>query len=237
MRYVHLTPSHMTPLTLARVRDAVRGARVCGDCVHYADAAAEVHVVVQERSAGRHGLNFVQGCSVGVAKRKLLDALASEVVSQLFIGGVHSETGRELTELLTFRAQCSVVVRGEKHASYRCCASCGRLCYFAMGRSYLYPAPPADVPVFDSGLGGLVIRADCFRSDSFPKFTGIRIDNLDVALEPLDGFAEIRPNKAPEPTRSAVTPRADARVAPAARVAHLYNNPSISRNSSKISGG
>jgi hypothetical protein len=29
------------------------------------------------------------------------------------------------------------------------------------------------------------------------------------------------PNKAPEPTRTSVTPRADARVAPAARVAHL----------------
>ncbi|HZP61143.1 MAG TPA: hypothetical protein VFB27_12535 [Opitutaceae bacterium] len=29
------------------------------------------------------------------------------------------------------------------------------------------------------------------------------------------------PNKAPEPTPTAVTPRADARVAPAARVAHL----------------
>jgi hypothetical protein len=30
-----------------------------------------------------------------------------------------------------------------------------------------------------------------------------------------------KPNKAPEPTSPSVTPRADARVAPAAAVAHL----------------
>ena len=35
------------------------------------------------------------------------------------------------------------------------------------------------------------------------------------------GLFQLRPNQAPEPTRTAVTPRADARVAPAAVVAHL----------------
>jgi protein TonB len=38
---------------------------------------------------------------------------------------------------------------------------------------------------------------------------------------PIAQYLKKRPNKAPEPTRTSVTPRAGARVAPAARVAHL----------------
>ena len=35
------------------------------------------------------------------------------------------------------------------------------------------------------------------------------------------------PNQAPEPTTTAVTPRADARVAPAAVAAHLYRSADV----------
>lgn len=198
MRYVHLIPSGRIPLTLAHVAGSVRGAKVCNGCVHYTDAPAEIHVVVQDPSAGRHGLNIVQGCNLGVAKTQLLAALSPEVTSQLFLGTVTSETGRELRGVRTFRAKRSILVRADAHADFRYCPDCGRLCYFALGKSYLYPAPPADVCAFDSGLGGLVIRADCFRAESFPKFTGVRIEELGVASEPSDGFAEIAPAHPPE---------------------------------------
>ncbi len=54
---------------------------------------------------------------------------------------------------------------------------------------------------------------------------------------PSRHYVKTRPNKAPEPTPPSVTPPADAGVAPAGVVAHLYQNVGGSRITNKISGG
>lgn len=70
-----------------------------------------------------------------------------------------------------------------------------------------------------------------FQDDPAPYFVGVDFtvaDYWDAVDEFLTAYnrlvlAEVtrQPNNAPEPTTTAVTPRADARVAPAAVVAHL----------------
>jgi hypothetical protein len=67
-------------------------------------------------------------------------------------------------------------------------------------------------------MSSLQVFAPCFRESAS--------ESLLVAPLARDFVSEIAsshlsPNQAPEPTRTSVTPRAAARVAPAARVAHL----------------
>ena len=79
-----------------------------------------------------------------------------------------------------------------------------------VGDTKAWPRDPSLEGALRSGL-----RRDCWC-----------IDRPSVHPESLihhatDMVYEKRPNKAPEPMRTAVTPRADARVAPSARMAHL----------------
>jgi ankyrin repeat protein len=86
------------------------------------------------------------------------------------------------------------------------------------------------------GEGQTPLWAACMRGHievvRFLLSRGARRDLKGEGLTPLQVAQKYRfeaivdllrevPNKAPEPTRTSVTPRADARVAPAVRVAHL----------------
>ena len=63
------------------------------------------------------------------------------------------------------------------------------------------------------------LKLDSSGSNAFPD----TFSDFETAVACLVGkkFTSIRPNQALEPTTTAVTPRADARVAPAVVVAHL----------------
>jgi hypothetical protein len=191
MRYYEVSSSHMSPLSPSK-EGAIRGAVRCPGCGGFPGKVGPVDITIQNRSGGRHGLNGVQGCSdLGVAKKKLLDSLDPVVASALLLGSVTTEEGRLLSDVVTYRIKDRIVVRGEKHASHRVCPECGAVCYFAMGRSYLYPEPDPRIVVFDSGLGGLVIRSDHFSRESMLKFPGVRVVDLEVLAEPLDGFGAL----------------------------------------------
>ena len=192
MRYYEISASHMSPLSPV-TKGGIRGAVCCEGCGSFLGQFTAVDIKIQGRTAGRHGLNFVQGCSNGgVAKKRLLESLDPEVVASLVLGAIIADDDRILPDVVTYRARERIVVRGQKHTSHRVCSECGAICYFAMDQSYLFPAPDPDVVVFESGFSGLVIRGDHFSRERLLKLPGVRIAELEVVDEPRDGLAALK---------------------------------------------
>lgn len=140
-------------------------------------------------------LNFVNGCGLGIAQKALLWSLGeAEAQRDLYLGLVYGPDGHQLEEYVTYHSYPEIIVRGDQHANYRHCIECGRTLYFAMGKKYLYPAPPKGASIYYKGNGGLVITEELFQRLDVTQWHKLAVDALSVLDEPLDGLGILTGN-------------------------------------------
>jgi hypothetical protein len=149
-------------------------------------------VQVQNRSLGGTPLNFINGCSLGVANRDFLLMLGGNLIERdLYLGRVYGPNGVLQRGWVTFRGRRSVIVRGTQHVSYRRCELCGQQVYFAMGPPYLCPAPPPDASLYEAGIGALLVPKELYERIDVGSWPELAVDELGVVDRPQDGLPEV----------------------------------------------
>ena len=122
-----------------------------------------VDVWLQNPRPPGKSINAVFGCGTGLVHVDVLDLIGEDIVKRdLYLGRVFGGGDKQLPDWRTYRGRRGVIIRGDKEAANRVCDQCGRNCYFAMGKSYLYPAPPSDATIFESSALGLVVPPEVF---------------------------------------------------------------------------
>lgn len=134
-------------------------------------------------------LNHVDGGFPGLICKKLREQLPPSVIdSCLLLGKVIEPSGKKIAEWNSFQGHHRVIIRGTTHVSSRRCGECERICYFAMGKRYLFPPPNPAVELFESDLAGLVMRKELFLSLNLGGWKKFQVDRLAVPTEPPDGL-------------------------------------------------
>jgi hypothetical protein len=165
---------------------------LCPGCCDPKPQVKAVDVWLQNRRPPDKPLNAVFGCGVGVIHRELLDVIGPDIVERdLYLGRIIDDRGNEVQDWATYRGRRGVIIRGDKEAANRVCDQCGQNCYFAMGKSYLYPAPPTDATIYESRQYGLVVPPEVFQRVSAKKWRRLGTRKLPVLDEPLDGFGTL----------------------------------------------
>jgi hypothetical protein len=120
---------------------------------------------------------------------ELLEQLGTEEVERdLMLGRVFGPDGKVIPNWVTFRGKHYLIVRGAKHAGSRRCPACGRALYFAMGKGFLYPMPPAGIDIFEGSRFGLVLTERIFDRLDLGKWGKFGIEKLDVPAVPPDAL-------------------------------------------------
>ncbi len=168
---------------------AALGVTICAGCLYPKPGVTTFDVRLQDRAPRDKPLNFVYGYAVGLMHRELLDLIGMQVVQRdLYIGRVTGARGDQLADWVTFRGRRQVIIRGSKDATYRVCPECDRVVYFASGKQYLYPAPPADAMVFGTQHAGLIVGQEVQDRVAAKKWRRLGVEKLPVLDEPLDGL-------------------------------------------------
>jgi hypothetical protein len=190
--YVELRSLTMNPcdLTLEAHAEAQR-TWLCAECGRPKKGVGvfEAHLAALPRDPP---LNFLNGTLVGVAYKPFLNRFpASAVEHDLYLGPVYGPKGNLLADWVTFHGRVRLIVRGSKHVSHRKCPNCNRDGYFAMGKPYLYPAPPGGAVLYESGRGGLILSMELYETLDLGKWRKLSIQQLNVVDAPRDGLGEL----------------------------------------------
>lgn len=184
------TQCHLTKEAYAEARQTW----LCPGCLTPKPGVAAVDAWVQVPPT-KEPLNVVLGAGLPIATRKLISSFDPSLVhSDLYLGHVFGPDGRELKDWATFRGKHRLIVRGSEDATFRNCNVCGRALYFAMGKSYLYPAPPSGASLFESDLRGLILTEEILMQSGVERIPGIHIEKLAVLDAPKDQFGELTNN-------------------------------------------
>jgi plasmid stabilization system protein ParE len=191
--FYHVQSLTMDPCFLSSDADAEAGRSwLCTGCCNPKPGMTALDATLQGVPRRSEPLNFVMGCGLPIASTALLSALGDDLVRrELYLGRVYGPDGKELSGWVTFRGKLRLIIRGSKHVAYRRCGLCGRDVYFAMGRGYLYPAPPPGLSVFESHLRGLVLTEDVYLASDIKESRKLRIDKLMVPRAPKDSLGEL----------------------------------------------
>lgn len=192
--FYHVQSITMDPCTLAK--DALAEAQrswLCSGCGAPKPGVDAVNVHLDSEPPNGSPLNFVNGTCVPLAKKSFLFRLGHDVLRhQMYLGTVTGASGKTLDNWVSFRGRQRVIVRGSKNVSHRICGICGRHVYFAMGRKYLYPAPPSGSSLMESDLFGLVLSEELFKRLAFGEWAGLVADKLPVFTKSLDSLGDLR---------------------------------------------
>lgn len=136
---------------------------------------------------------------LGLIWKPFLEIFDSAAVQrELLLGRAFGPDGSVLENWLTFHGRHEVIIRGSREAGYRICDLCGRTVYFAMGKRFLYPAPPADVELLSAGAGCLVLPESAFARLDLAKWRKkVYIEPVAVPDTPLDGLVLPAPSPSP----------------------------------------
>lgn len=162
----------------------------CESCyrIRVPDVAIDVQVEYRPEMKINGPLNFIY--FLGLVWKPFLDLFDPMAVQRdLRLGRVFGPDGSLYEDWLTFRGRCEVIVRGTKHVQYRICEKCGRVIYSAMGKRYLFPAPPCGAELFAAGGSRLVIPESAFARLDLGKWRKkVYIERLPVPETPPDGL-------------------------------------------------
>jgi hypothetical protein len=188
--FFHLSSKTMNPCYQTKQSHAEAiGVSLCASGLHPRPGIKAIDVWLQERAPRDKPLNFVYSSGVGLIHKELLELIGEEIVQRdLYIGRIVGDRGNEITDWVTFRGRREVIIRGSRDAGYRVCKECGRTLYYAAGKRYLYPAPPADVTIFESHLSGLVVPPEVCERVPTKKWRMLGIEKLPVLDLPTDGL-------------------------------------------------
>lgn len=190
-----LTSGTMLPCSMEKLSFKQAGESwLCLGCAFPKPDCKEIDITIQGARPDETPINFVSGCGVGIISREFILALGEEQVHRsLYLGRLFGEDGSLLERWATFIGKKRIVVRGSEHVSYRWCSECGRLVYFALGRSYLCQPPTDEFDIFDSGSGGLVVTQELMERVSMHKWPKLIRTRLPVLEVPLDGLPVLIP--------------------------------------------
>lgn len=178
------------------VKEAYEDARkswLCTGCCNPKPEVRRVDAIIYEVSDSTP-INFINGTTVGVARKDFLSCLGDkEVAEHLSLGRVFLEDGELLNDWVTFIGNHKIIVRGTKEAATRNCSICGSQPYFALPPYYLYPAPPPDIAIFDKGTGGLVVTELLKNRIAIRGWPKLKITQLSVLDAPRDGLGLFQP--------------------------------------------
>ena len=193
-RFVHVYPSTMNPCSPAFGSNRTPPNWLCTGCCRPRPDVHGIDIQIQEATPGRGALNFVSGTGVAVARKAALKAMGDLIVSRdLYVGRVFGPGGEVIKDWATYRGRYRIAVRGTEHISHRICESCGCSAYFAMGERHLFPSPPPDAQLFESGPGGLVLETNLADRIGIKSWRAVHIEQLPIVPAPLDGLSEVRP--------------------------------------------
>jgi hypothetical protein len=165
---------------------------LCLGCASPKPGLGAIDATIDEVEPEVMPLNFLFGCGLGIARADFLFSFGETTVQRdLHIGQVFNENGKLLDEWVTFNGKHRIFIRGTHHAQYRRCLECGKGVYFALGRHYLSPAPPASVDIFDEGNGGLVISEQLIGFLTLNKWRKLKCEKLEILGAPLDGLGNV----------------------------------------------
>lgn len=191
--FVHLHPTGMSPCTLEKraYAEAVE-TWLCTGCGAPKSAVGAIDVQIEEEQPANEPITFVNGCGVVLARSDFLQLLGeARVQADLLLGKVSASSGKVISNWVTVRGRHRVIVRGSKNVSYRCCESCGRHVYFAMGARYLSPSPAGKASIYESDLYGLVVASSVLEGVSFRNWSKLGIENLKVLPKPKDALGDL----------------------------------------------
>jgi len=191
--YFSLRSSTMNACSMTHdARDKARLTWACSDGPHAKPGTEAVDVYLQDPAPRDKPLNFVMFGGITVLHQELLDLLGADNIERdLYIGRVYGRGGKLLNDWVSARGRRHLILRGSREARYRVCAGCGRVLYSAMGKQYLYPAPPTDAAIYESDLLGFVVTHDIAERIAARKWRRISVDPLPVLDEPLDGLGSL----------------------------------------------
>lgn len=192
--FYHVQSATMNPCALTKDAFArAQGSWLCPGCGAPKPGVAAVDTQLDSEPANGSPLNFVNGTGVPLAKKSFLFRLGLDVLRrQLYLGKVIGASGTPLSDWVSFRGRQRVIIRGSRNVAHRTCDVCGRHVYFAMGKRYLYPAPPSDSTVLESDLFGLVLSKDLLSKLALDEWNELTVDELPVLANPLDSIGDLR---------------------------------------------
>jgi ferredoxin len=190
--YYELSSTTTNPCTMVKsFREEAFKSWLCTGCGRPLEECP-MDIRIQEDKPANTPLNMVSGCTVGIAKKDFLFSFGERVARHNFhLGQVFSDE-RLLDDWVTFIGHNTIIVRGSENATVRRCAECGRNVYFAVGSLYLYPQPPKNVAVFDSGNGGLVMTEALVHRIKLNEWRKLDCTRLPVLDVPKDGLIELK---------------------------------------------
>lgn len=129
-----------------------------------------------------HGITIIQ--------KSLLDLIEIEDISRYFcMGAVRNTKGELFGGWVYLYNPDRIIIRGTREATFRNCPECGRTLYSAQGPEYLYPAPPKDIPIFQS-LTSVLVDSRYLDRSRLPKSRWLGSQILKIAEKPRDGLGE-----------------------------------------------
>lgn len=196
VEYVHLVPTGVSSSSSAKsVAELVAQGWYCDICHRPKPGAGPVDFQIYQTRPANEPLDVVGHSGIDLARRDFLSLLGEKNVSKcLMLGAVMDSTGKSIDGWATVRGRHRIIVRGslkqgfERYVGTRSCEACGNLIYFAYPPKYLYPAPDPAVAIFQSQLGGLVVRPDLIAHLDLKRTKGFGIEKLKVLDAPRDGL-------------------------------------------------
>lgn len=166
---------------------------ICAGCATVKPGTGGLDIPVQELEIKDRPLSFVGGTGLGVAHISFLNELGwDDVKHHLFLGALlRKDNKTKFDDWVTFHGRHRIFVRGEEDAHRRLCEKCRRFTYSAKSYFYLFPAPPADVDIFDAGVGQLVVTERISSRLNPANWPDLEMKELPILDKPLDGFDEL----------------------------------------------
>lgn len=184
----------MSPCSISEEEQARLSLRTnCRECRTARAGTGSIDLQLKDSEPIDKPMNFIAGTLLSLIYKPFLFQLDEQLISKhLAIGRVFAANGSEYTDWVTFCGHHRVIVRGTHNPSCRQCEACGRVFYSATGKHYLYPAPSSEVDLFESDLGGLVLKPETASKLSLLSWKRqLIIEELPVLDAPKDGLGEL----------------------------------------------
>jgi hypothetical protein len=191
LEYVELRPHSKSAFLAERTwRDSVLNTWLCKCKAPKSAFKSHIDVVVTNPQR-----NTILDILLGFSGFRIIDValikqIGDSIFSSLFfLGSVHTNDGKNVSHLRTFRSKYGqTYVRGSKYSPKRFCDNCGRFIYLLTRDAYLCGLRREE-SLLQTSFGNLLIRTDLFES-KFANTTlpNIQLRRLEVRSSSSDGL-------------------------------------------------
>jgi len=133
-------------------------------------------------------LDFALGAGNRFARIDLLEALGDAVDKYLTLADVFDSSGKKLNAYRSIGAHKILEIRGDRTSDRVFCPQCHRFQYSPLGKKYLLRASLTGQPLYYAHFGPLVVNEELYDKLRGRRWPKLRIRELSVREEPLDGL-------------------------------------------------